>query len=75
MATNEEIRQLAHRIWEEEGKPEGRALEHWVRATQTLEKSQPGEKSLVVSAPAKASLVPAGGNASRPRAKHSSWKA
>jgi hypothetical protein len=26
------IRELAYRMWEIEGRPEGRALEHWVRA-------------------------------------------
>jgi len=28
----EEIRRIAHRIWEEEGRPDGRASEHWSRA-------------------------------------------
>jgi hypothetical protein len=26
------VRDRAYRIWEEEGRPEGRAMEHWVRA-------------------------------------------
>jgi hypothetical protein len=29
---NERIRQRAHEIWEEEGRPEGREYSHWVRA-------------------------------------------
>lgn len=33
MSNNEEtIRQLAHQIWEAEGKPEGRAHSHWEKA-------------------------------------------
>jgi len=32
----QEIRKLAHRIWEEEGRPEGRAEEHWRAAKQRL---------------------------------------
>lgn len=32
----ERIRERAHRIWEEEGRPEGRAHEHWLRAETTL---------------------------------------
>jgi hypothetical protein len=28
------IRQRAHQIWEEEGRPEGRDQEHWCRAEQ-----------------------------------------
>jgi len=35
MNSNEEvIRKLAHEIWEAEGRPEGRASEHWERAAQ-----------------------------------------
>lgn len=37
MATEEQIRHLAHAIWEKEGCPEGKADEHWHRAKQSLE--------------------------------------
>jgi Protein of unknown function (DUF2934) len=30
--TNEEIAAVAHCIWEHEGRPEGRDLEHWLKA-------------------------------------------
>ena len=30
--TREQITHLAYQIWEAEGRPEGRALEHWQRA-------------------------------------------
>jgi hypothetical protein len=30
------IRNLAHRFWEEEGRPEGREAEHWRRAQEKL---------------------------------------
>jgi len=29
---NQEIRELAYRIWQEEGCPDGRAVDHWVKA-------------------------------------------
>lgn len=32
MNKDDEIRSIAFRLWEEEGKPEGRQLEHWQRA-------------------------------------------
>ena len=32
------IRERAHRIWEAEGRPEGRELEHWQRATDEIAK-------------------------------------
>jgi hypothetical protein len=40
MATEEEIRHLAHAIWEKEGCPKGRADEHWYRAKQFLENQE-----------------------------------
>jgi len=33
---SETIRDLAHKIWEEEGKPEGRADEHWHKAEKLI---------------------------------------
>ncbi len=32
MQHHEAVRQMAYRIWEEEGRPEGRALDHWLKA-------------------------------------------
>jgi len=32
----EEIAALAYRIWEEEGRPEGKSDEHWARAQRCL---------------------------------------
>lgn len=32
----ERIRRRAHEIWEAEGRPEGRAHEHWVRAAKEI---------------------------------------
>ena len=42
--TEEEIRELAYRLWEEDGCPEGQALEHWARARRHLRKrpDEPG---------------------------------
>ena len=34
--TREKIARRAHAIWEEEGRPEGRAAEHWLRAEAEL---------------------------------------
>ena len=34
------IRQRAHEIWIEEGKPEGRALHHWLKASWELEQAR-----------------------------------
>jgi uncharacterized membrane protein len=43
MAREEEIRQLAHVIWEREGCPAGKADEHWHRAKQFLENQEVAE--------------------------------
>jgi hypothetical protein len=34
--TTEEIRAAAHSLWEQEGRPEGRDIEHWLRAEVLL---------------------------------------
>lgn len=34
--TEERIRDLAHRLWIEEGQPEGKASEHWEKARELL---------------------------------------
>ncbi len=36
MPNEDEIRQRAHAIWEQEGRPEGRQEEHWHRASTEL---------------------------------------
>ncbi len=41
MATEEEIRQLAYRLWEEEGHPQGKDVEHYFRAKYILERGGP----------------------------------
>jgi len=35
-ALEEEIRARAYQIWEEEGRPTGRDVEHWIRAVLEL---------------------------------------
>jgi sporulation protein YlmC with PRC-barrel domain len=45
MVTEEHIKELAYSIWESEGRPEGKALEHFYRAEKTL-KGQEAERML-----------------------------
>jgi hypothetical protein len=40
MATEEQIRALAYTIWEQEGHPEGKHEEHYLRAKQILEEKE-----------------------------------
>jgi len=35
---DERVRERAHQIWIEEGKPDGRAVDHWLRARWELER-------------------------------------
>lgn len=37
MKLEERIRELAHRIWEHEGRPEGRHQEHWEQACREMD--------------------------------------
>jgi hypothetical protein len=39
----EEIRKRALRIWEDEGKPEGKDAQHWAQAEQELEAASGGQ--------------------------------
>jgi hypothetical protein len=32
MYQDDEVREIAYRIWEEEGRPSGRDLDHWLKA-------------------------------------------
>ena len=41
MEREEQIRQLAYTIWEKEGYPEGRAVEHWLKAETILQGDGP----------------------------------
>ena len=50
-AKHDQIAALAHNFWEDEGRPEGRADAHWLRATETLA-AKPAKSA------AKASRVP-----------------
>jgi len=38
-AKHDQIAALAHKFWEDEGRPEGRADAHWLRATEVLVKA------------------------------------
>ena len=41
MDRDEQIRIRAHRIWEEEGRPDGRHDDHWERASRELDLGSP----------------------------------
>lgn len=53
MATEEQIRELAYFIWEQQGRPEGKDVEYYHRAKQILEEQE------AASSPAKAPVPPA----------------
>ncbi|HEY1197848.1 MAG TPA: DUF2934 domain-containing protein [Thermoplasmata archaeon] len=63
MARGDEIRRIAYNLWEKEDRPEGRALDHWLRAeaiwvsqhgTQPRSAQASGQdRRLVVSQPPK----------------------
>jgi hypothetical protein len=66
--THDEIAAFAQRIYESEGRPQGKALAHWLKAEAQLiaeHKAQAGQ--LPVQNPAKAVIEP-------PRAQNSGWQ-
>jgi len=40
MLTDEDIKKLAFAIWEEEGRPDGKDVEHYLRAKKILEERE-----------------------------------
>jgi hypothetical protein len=46
MATEEQIKELAYFIWEKEGRPDGKHLEHYSRARQILEDQEAHQGSV-----------------------------
>ncbi len=40
MTSEEQVRELAYSIWEKEGRPEGKDLEHYLAARRILEEKQ-----------------------------------
>jgi len=40
MTTEQQIKELAHSVWEKEGRPEGKDVEYYFRAKEILEKQE-----------------------------------
>lgn len=53
------IRQIAYRLWEEEGYPHGRAEAHWGEATRLLDESETAAAPARTPAPRKAAAAAA----------------
>ncbi|HEX8296231.1 MAG TPA: DUF2934 domain-containing protein [Chthoniobacteraceae bacterium] len=51
-SSEERITELARQFWEEEGRPEGKAHEHWSRAEEQLRGSSMGSSDPETPAPA-----------------------
>ena len=41
MVSEELLHRRSYEIWQREGRPDGKALEHWLRAKTELEREQP----------------------------------
>ena len=46
MHHEDRVRTIAYRIWEEEGRPDGRALDHWLKAEILWDDEQEFEEHL-----------------------------
>jgi hypothetical protein len=58
MITEGQIRELAHSIWEQEGRPHGKDLEHYFRAKKILEERGSSQVIELASPPPKIALEP-----------------
>ncbi len=68
MPTEQQIKQLAHSLWEQEGRPEGRDMDHYLAAKQILEE-QKAAKKRGNSPRSKTASKPSGTRAHSSRAK------
>jgi Protein of unknown function (DUF2934) len=73
--SDKKIREIAHSLWVEAGKPEGQAEDHWFKAIEMAAKaagSKPAKKAAAkpaVNAPAKPAAKPAAKAATKPAVK------
>ncbi len=58
MITEEQIRELAHSIWEQEGCPNGKDVEHYFRAKNILEERESSQVIELAPPPPKIALEP-----------------
>jgi len=58
MVTEEQIRELAYAIWEQEGRPEGKDLEYYFRAKRMLEEREAASSPAKEPAPPASALQP-----------------
>jgi hypothetical protein len=65
---SDRIRQRAQEIWEQEGRPEGRAEEHWARAERELGPPPAGGRAKAAGQPKAAGAKKAPNGAGNPRA-------
>jgi len=66
-STHSDICERAYSIWEREGRPDGRSLDHWLQAESELAEERRPEKKR--ARPTKARPRNAAGSAGRKRAK------
>lgn len=69
MERDEEIRLIAYGLWENEGRPEGRALEHWLMAEAMWNERQSPEAQGTPSKPAEQGKKPERRSSARGRAQ------
>jgi hypothetical protein len=69
MPTEDQIRQLAHALWEQEGRPEGKDVHHYLAAKAILDKREAGKGNNNRSPRSKVASKSPGTRSHNPRAK------
>jgi hypothetical protein len=54
--TEQQIRERAYALWEQEGRPEGRELEHWRQASEELGNDADGQRPIEAATPVNVGL-------------------
>lgn len=74
--THDKIQELAYRLWQEDGAPEGRDMDYWLRAEAALHTTGKPKAEKKAAAPkAKADAKPQTAAKSKPAAKPKAAKA
>ncbi|MBI4233292.1 MAG: DUF2934 domain-containing protein [Chloroflexi bacterium] len=61
MNPEETVRRIAYQLWEQQGRPEGRALDHWLAAEQVWREQEGAATRRLASPSAPPMLSPQGG--------------
>ncbi len=71
MYSQDKVRLIAYSIWEDEGRPDGRDVEHWCKAESTWQEKQGQMKQVAKAAPSPTHVTAKRGGVSKQSVRRS----